>query len=73
MKETETFLLDQNVRRLLPLDGDLLIFTGDRVLRVTETFERSALYETGGALQVAPAGKTLYYTTVSHLEQVRMH
>ncbi len=73
MKETETFLLDQNVLRLLPVGSDLMIFTGERVLRVTETFEHTALYETTGALQVVPAGKTLYYTTVSHLEQVPMH
>lgn len=73
MKETETFLFDQNVLRLLPFGSDLLIFTGERVLRVTETFDRSALYETTGALQIVPAGKTLYYTTVSRLEGILMH
>jgi len=70
LERTAAGVLAENVARMLPCGNDLLIFTGERVLRCTDTFERTAVYETPGALQVAAGGKTLYYTTVSHLNRL---
>lgn len=60
-------LLRQDVRSILPCDGGLLVFTGERVLRYSDTLERISVTETPGALGAAAAGKSLYYVTVSHL------
>ena len=64
---TATVAVEQDVKRLLPYGDELLLFTGERVLRCSKSLERTAVLETEGALQAAAAGGSLYYTTVEQL------
>ena len=68
MEQTASAVFSQEVRSLQPYGtAELLVFTGERVLRCTTALERQSVMETPGALQIAASGNSLYYTTVSQL------